>query len=51
MRTKMEDNPRLAWATEQGQQRRAARDVRQETCQDARQTKQQGREQARDIKY
>ncbi|MGH8384714.1 MAG: hypothetical protein ACRESJ_04350 [Pseudomonas sp.] len=29
-----------AWATEQGQQRRAARDVRQETRQDARQTKQ-----------
>ncbi|MEM5275904.1 hypothetical protein VSR17_12775 [Cupriavidus taiwanensis] len=29
-----------AWATEQAQQRRAGRDVRQETRQDARQTKQ-----------
>ncbi|MBP0619288.1 hypothetical protein J8I82_04995 [Cupriavidus sp. LEh25] len=30
----------VAWATEQAQQRRAGRDVRQETRQDARQTKQ-----------
>ena len=29
-----------SWATEQGQQRRAAREVRQETRQDSRQTKQ-----------
>ncbi|BAN47423.1 hypothetical protein [Metapseudomonas resinovorans] len=32
-----------SWATEQAQQRRAARDVRQETRQDARQIKQQCR--------
>ncbi|MBF6986189.1 MULTISPECIES: hypothetical protein [Cupriavidus] len=30
----------VAWATEQAQQRRAGRDVRQETRQDSRQTKQ-----------
>lgn len=32
--------PDMSWATEQAQQRRAARDVRQETRQGSRQTKQ-----------
>ena len=38
-----------SWATEQAQQRRAARDVRQETRQDARQIKQNCR--AADMQY
>ena len=32
--------PAMSWATEQGQQRKAARDVRQDTRQGARDTKQ-----------
>lgn len=38
-------------ATQQAQERRVARDVRQETRDASRQVKQTGRQKARDIKY